>query len=271
MALQVTFEQRGDISLPLFAPAGAKTSMSRERGVIIAGAAETDAVGKLPDYSTLQLHIEAAVNAVADAGPDACATSTASPPSTRRVRCRSRTRSASRRRWMDGTGVGRHLVPAACPARGGGDPGRLRDERSSSRTANRAAPGSARSPFPRGASSMPGQFEAPYGTAGPDHGLHHSGAPVHEGVRAHPRAARLRRGRAAEVGGAQPAGDVPRPDHGRGRAGVPAGRLAVPPAGVLPGHRRRRRADRDRRPTAPPTSPSRPCTSSAPGSRWRRR
>jgi len=43
--------------------------MSRERGVIIAGAAETDALGKLPDHSTLQLHIEAAVNAVADAGP----------------------------------------------------------------------------------------------------------------------------------------------------------------------------------------------------------
>ena len=42
--------------------------MSRERGVIIAGAAETDAVGKLPDHSTLQLHLEAAVNAVADAG-----------------------------------------------------------------------------------------------------------------------------------------------------------------------------------------------------------
>ena len=42
--------------------------MSGETGVIIAGAAETDAVGRLPDHSTLQLHIEAAVNAVADAG-----------------------------------------------------------------------------------------------------------------------------------------------------------------------------------------------------------
>ncbi len=61
-------------------------------------------------------------------GPDACATSTASPPSTRRARSRSRTRSASRRRWMDGTAVGRHLVPAACPARRGRDPGRLCDD-----------------------------------------------------------------------------------------------------------------------------------------------
>ena len=34
----------------------------------IVGAAETNEVGKLPDYSVLGLHIEAAVNAVTDAG-----------------------------------------------------------------------------------------------------------------------------------------------------------------------------------------------------------
>ena len=38
------------------------------RGVIIAGAAETDHVGKLPGHSTLALHMEAARNAIADAG-----------------------------------------------------------------------------------------------------------------------------------------------------------------------------------------------------------
>jgi acetyl-CoA acetyltransferase len=37
-------------------------------GVIIAGAAETDEIGRLPNISTLGLHIEAARNAVADAG-----------------------------------------------------------------------------------------------------------------------------------------------------------------------------------------------------------
>ena len=37
-------------------------------GVIIAGAAETDRLGRLPDQSTLQLHVEGALNAVADAG-----------------------------------------------------------------------------------------------------------------------------------------------------------------------------------------------------------
>jgi 3-oxoacyl-[acyl-carrier-protein] synthase III len=37
-------------------------------GVIIAGAAETDEIGRLPNTSTLGLHVEAARNAVADAG-----------------------------------------------------------------------------------------------------------------------------------------------------------------------------------------------------------
>ena len=37
-------------------------------GVIIAGAAETDEIGRLPGKSTLGLHLEAARNAVADAG-----------------------------------------------------------------------------------------------------------------------------------------------------------------------------------------------------------
>ena len=42
--------------------------MSRGSGVIIAGAAETDQVGRLPGYSALGLHVEAAVNAVRDSG-----------------------------------------------------------------------------------------------------------------------------------------------------------------------------------------------------------
>ena len=45
--------------------------MSGGPGVIIAGAAETDQVGKLPGHSTLALHVEAALNAVRDAGPAA--------------------------------------------------------------------------------------------------------------------------------------------------------------------------------------------------------
>ena len=98
--------------------------MSRERGVIIAGAAETDAVGKLPDHSTLQLHLEAAVNAVADAGltmRDIDGIATVNAPGPMQVAHALGITPA----WMDGTARRRHLVPAARPARRGRDQGRV--------------------------------------------------------------------------------------------------------------------------------------------------
>src|SRR5579875_3459685 len=114
--------------------------MSGGKGVIIAGAAETDQIGRLPSHSALQLHVEGALNAVADAGLSL--------------------------RWIDGTGVGgssfllhvRHAVAAirACYASTilitHGESGRSRV----GVTPSRQAP-----------SSPPGQFEAPYGTSGP--------------------------------------------------------------------------------------------------------
>ena len=42
--------------------------MSGSTGVVIAGAAETDQIGRLPGHSTLQLHVEGALKAVADPG-----------------------------------------------------------------------------------------------------------------------------------------------------------------------------------------------------------
>jgi acetyl-CoA acetyltransferase len=139
--------------------------MTGERGVIIAGAAETDAVGKLPGYSTLQLHIEAAVNAVADAGLsmrdiDGIATVT-SPGPVQVAHALGITPD-----WMDGTAVGGtsfllHVRHAAAAIRAGyartvlithGESGRSRVGATS---------------FPRGGSTIPGQFEAPYGTTGP--------------------------------------------------------------------------------------------------------
>ncbi len=65
--------------------------MSRSPGVIIAGAAETNEIGRLPGQSTLALHIEAALNAVRDAGLtlrdiDGIATVT-TPSGTRARRC----------------------------------------------------------------------------------------------------------------------------------------------------------------------------------------
>jgi acetyl-CoA acetyltransferase len=139
--------------------------MSRERGVIIAGAAETDALGKLPDHSTLQLHIEGAVNAVADAGltmRDIDGIATVSAPGPVQVAHALGITPG----WMDGTGVGGtsfllHVRHAAAAIRAGYATTVLITHGESGRSRVGATP------FPRGGSSMAGQFEAPYGMAGP--------------------------------------------------------------------------------------------------------
>jgi acetyl-CoA acetyltransferase len=139
--------------------------MTTERGVIVAGAAETDTVGKLPDHSTLQLHIEAAVNAVADAGlrmRDIDGIATVSSPGPMQVAHALGITPS----WMDGTGVGGtsfllHVRHAAAAIRAGYARTVLITHGESGRSRVGA------SPYPRGGSSIPGQFEAPYGTAGP--------------------------------------------------------------------------------------------------------
>jgi acetyl-CoA acetyltransferase len=139
--------------------------MNGERGVIIAGAAETDAIGKLPDHSTLQLHIEAAVNAVADAGlrmRDIDGIATVNMPGPMQVAHALGITPT----WMDGTAVGGtsfllHVRHAAAAIRAGYASTILITHGESGRS--RVGAGG----WPRGASSIPGQFEAPYGTAGP--------------------------------------------------------------------------------------------------------
>jgi acetyl-CoA acetyltransferase len=133
-------------------------------GVIIAGAAETDRVGKLPGHSTLQLHTEAALNALADAGlsvKDIDGIATVSAPGPVQVAHSL----GIVPRWMDGTGVGGtsfllHVRHAAAAIAAGyastvlithGESGRSRI-------------GAAR--FAPAPSSMPGQLEAPYGVLG---------------------------------------------------------------------------------------------------------
>jgi acetyl-CoA acetyltransferase len=132
-------------------------------GVIIAGAAETDSVGRLPDHSTLQLHLESAVNAVADAGismRDIDGIATVNSPGPMQV---AHALGISPR-WMDGTGVGGtsfllHVRHAAAAIQAGYASTVLITHGESGRSRVGA------DPFPRGASSIPGQFEAPYGTA----------------------------------------------------------------------------------------------------------
>jgi acetyl-CoA acetyltransferase len=134
-------------------------------GIIIAGAAETDQLGKLPDHSTLQLHTESALNALADAGlsvKDIDGIATVSSPGPVQVAHSL----GIVPRWMDGTAVGGtsfllHVRHAAAAIRSGyastvlithGESGRSRV-------------GAARyAPAP---SSIQGQFEAPYGLFGP--------------------------------------------------------------------------------------------------------
>jgi acetyl-CoA acetyltransferase len=143
--------------------------MSRQASMkgscIIAGAAETDRLGKLPDHSTLQLHIEGALNAVADAGLslrdiDGIAT-VASPGPVQVAHALGITPD-----WIDGTGVGgtsfllhvRHAV-AAIRA------GYARTVLITHGESGRSRVGASR--WRMDASSPLGQFEAPYGTFGP--------------------------------------------------------------------------------------------------------
>src|SRR5215469_8159153 len=133
-------------------------------GAIIAGAAETDQIGKLPGHSTLGLHVEAALNAVADAGialKDIDGIATVSAPGPVQVAHSL----GIVPRWMDGTAVGgtsfllhvRHAAAAIAAGQAStvlithGESGRSRVG------ASRYAP----SPW-----SIQGQFEAPYGVFG---------------------------------------------------------------------------------------------------------
>lgn len=133
-------------------------------GVIIAGAAETDQVGKLPDRSALQLHVEAALNATADAGltlKDIDGIATVSSPGPVQVAHSL----GIVPRWMDGTGVGGtsfllHVRHAAAAISAGYASTVLITHGESGRSRVGA------SRFALTPSSMQGQFEAPYGVSG---------------------------------------------------------------------------------------------------------
>ena len=139
--------------------------MTGSDGVIIAGAAETNALGNLPDHSTLHLHLEAAVNAVADAGlrmSDIDGIATVNQPGPVQVAHALGITPS----WLDGTAIGGtsfllHVRHAAAAIRAGYARTVLITHGESGRSRVGAAP------WPRGGSSMPGQFEAPYGTTGP--------------------------------------------------------------------------------------------------------
>ena len=144
---------------------------------------------------------------------------------------------------------GRMLVHDPRPPRRGGDRGRAcantilitHGESGRSRIGNPAALRAA------GLAERPVRAAVrPDGTA--EH-VHHSRAAVHEDIRRDRGADRAGFGGAARMGGEEPPRDLQDADHHRRRAEQPHDRVAVPPADVLPRHRRRRRADPDLRRT----------------------
>jgi acetyl-CoA acetyltransferase len=133
--------------------------------VVIVGAAETDELGRLPDRSVFELHLEGARNALADAGltkDDIDGVATVGTPGPVQVAHALGITPA----WLDGTSVGGtsflfHVRHALAAIRAGlchtvlithGESGRSRV----------GAP-----PRALGRDSLLGQFELPYGTMGP--------------------------------------------------------------------------------------------------------
>ena len=133
--------------------------------VAIVGAAETTQLGKVPDMSQLQLHADAALNALADSGLkpsdiDGVATAGASPMDLVQYL-------GVEPRWVDGTSVGGcsfmlHVRHAVAAIESGQASTILITHGESGRS------GVGRGGFGGGGGgTLPGQFESPYGPNGP--------------------------------------------------------------------------------------------------------
>src|SRR5262245_14657995 len=137
--------------------------MTRAAAAIV-GAAETTRLGEIPDMSQIALHADAAHNALADCGltvadVDGVATAGESPVAIAQYL-------GITPSWLDGTQVGGcsfmlHVRHAAAAIAAGHCKTVLITHGQSGRS--RVGVGG----FPGGAASLSGQFEAPYGIAGP--------------------------------------------------------------------------------------------------------
>jgi acetyl-CoA acetyltransferase len=208
----------------------------KPKSIAIVGAAETTRLGVIPDISQIQLHADAAFDAMADAGLkptdiDGIATAGETPVTVAHYL-------GVTPKWVDGTAVGGcsfmiHVRHAAAAIESGlcktvlithGESGRS----GVGRTRNVTAP-----------TSLAGQFEQPYGPMGPPtlftipvlrymktYGLSHEQLAMVSVVRRE---------------------WVQDANHRRGCAQFADDRLPVPPTAVLPGDRRRQRLDPGRR------------------------
>jgi acetyl-CoA acetyltransferase len=136
----------------------------KRNSVAVVGAAETTELGVIPDLSALGLHADAALNALADAGLrpgdiDGLATAGESPVTVAAYL-------GLTPKWIDGTMVGGcsfmlHVRHAAAAIAAGHCTTVLITHGESGRS------GVGMPPYPRDPSSLAGQFEIPYGVAGP--------------------------------------------------------------------------------------------------------
>jgi acetyl-CoA acetyltransferase len=136
----------------------------KHNSIAIVGAAETTELGRIPEMSQIMLHADAALNAMKDAGlspKDIDGVSTASETPTSIAHYLGITP-----KWVDGTAVGGcsfmiHVRHAAAAIESGMAKTILITHGESGRS------GVGRSRAPVAASSLPGQFEQPYGPMGP--------------------------------------------------------------------------------------------------------
>ena len=212
----------------------------RSNAVAVVGAAETTELGVIPDMSQIQLHADAALNAIADAGLklsdiDGIATAVETPQQIAHYLGITPT-------WVDGTSVGGcsfmlHVRHAAAAIEAGLCKTVLITHAESGKSMIGKQP---RSTPP---DSLQGQFEAPFGVYGPPsmfpipvlrymktYGITHEQIAM---------VAVVQREWAAK----NPRATMKDADHGRGRAELADDRLSVPDPAMLPRHRRRRRAD----------------------------
>ncbi|WP_236794731.1 thiolase [Amycolatopsis sp. GM8] len=133
-------------------------------GVVIAGAAETDEVGALPEHSVLRLHGEAARNALADAGLQPGDVDGIATAGHNVVEIAHHLGIAPR--WLDGTSVGGcsfmlHVRHAAAAIAAGAADVVLVTHGESGRSRVGVTP------YSIGPDSLKGQFEAPFGSTAP--------------------------------------------------------------------------------------------------------
>ena len=164
MKLEVAFEKARRQDHASLVPSGEGISIMRRNQVAVVGAAETTELGVIPNVSQIQLHADAALNAIADAGLklsdiDGFATAVETPQQIAHYLGITPT-------WVDGTSVGGcsfmlHVRHAAAAIEAGLCKTVLITHAESGKS------NIGRTPRMIGPDSLNGQFELPYGVSTP--------------------------------------------------------------------------------------------------------